>query len=591
MPDLVAQGRRPEDRWRHPLPADESLILGRGQPGWSAPWEPHLSRAHAELRYSSGLLHVRQLPTARNAIYFEGGESREFDVPTGAQFVIGQTTFRLVDDLVTISAHLPAPVDEQTFTTQYLRRIRYRNPDQRIEVLSRLIDVISGATSDAELHVRLVNVLLAGIARADAVALMAPREHADGYEILYWDRRFTTTGDLVPSQRLISAALGQQKSVLHLWGGGGRGSESYTMRAEFDWAFCTPVPGRACSGWAIYVTGRFASPGDAGSPSVDSVDLRDDLKFTELVAAVLGELRHSRRLQQRQASLAHFFAPTVLRALENEAAATALEPREANVTVLFCDLRGFSKQIEQEAEDLLGVLERVSRALGVMTHHILEKGGVIGDFHGDAAMGFWGWPLAQEDTVQRAACAALAIAAEFRDESRQAKAPLSDFRVGIGIATGRAVAGKIGTVDQVKVTVFGPVVNLAARLEGMTKILRAPILLDETTAQLVRQRVAPELARVRRVALIRPYGLEQPLTVSELLPPGLDGASLTNEQVDVYETALDAFIAGDWPRAYELLHRVPADDEVKDFLTGYILQHRRLRPAWWDGVIPLESKT
>ena len=87
------------------------------------------------------------------------------------------------------------------------------------------------------------------------------------------------------------------------------------------------------------------------------------------------------------------------------------------------------------------------------------------------------------------------------------------------MATGRAVAGKIGTVDQVKVTVFGPVVNLASRLEGMTKILQAPILLDETTARIVRQQVPREVARVRRLAIVRPYGLDTPLEVSELLPP------------------------------------------------------------------------
>ena len=81
------------------------------------------------------------------------------------------------------------------------------------------------------------------------------------------------------------------------------------------------------------------------------------------------------------------------------------------------------------------------------------------------------------------------------------------------------MAGKIGTVDQVKVTVFGPVVNLASRLEGMTKILRAPILLDEATAAAVRRQVPREVARVRRLAVVRPYGLDTPLEVSELLPP------------------------------------------------------------------------
>ena len=115
-----------------------------------------------------------------------------------------------------------------------------------------------------------------------------------------------------------------------------------------------------------------------------------------------------------------------------------------------------------------------------MTHHIREQGGVVGDFQGDAAMGFWGWPLPQPDAVP--------------DLPRRPGRPRRvrghhRLQAGIGVATGRAVAGKIGTVDQVKVTVFGPVVNLASRLEGMTKIIQAPILLDQATARMVRQPV------------------------------------------------------------------------------------------------------
>ena len=71
------------------------------------------------------------------------------------------------------------------------------------------------------------------------------------------------------------------------------------------------------------------------------------------------------------------------------------------------------KNSEKSADDLLGLLNRVSRALGVTTHHILDQGGVVGDFQGDAAMGFWGWPIAHVDAVERAARAALAIRAEL----------------------------------------------------------------------------------------------------------------------------------------------------------------------------------
>ncbi len=141
-----------------------------------------------------------------------------------------------------------------------------------------------------------------------------------------------------------------------------------------------------------------------------------------------------------------------------------------------------------------------------------------------------------------------------------------------------------------KVTVFGPVVNLASRLEGMTKILRAPILLDEATARIVRRDVPREVARVRRLAIVRPYGLDAPLEVSELLPPASQYPELTDKHLEYYEAALDAFFAGHWPAALELLHRIPAEDEAKDFLVVHIAQHNRRPPPNWDGVIELASK-
>jgi adenylate cyclase len=295
-------------------------------------------------------------------------------------------------------------------------------------------------------------------------------------------------------------------------------------------------------------------------------------------------------LQARQAGLSQFFSPVVLDVLAAEDPDVILAPRETQVTVLFCDLRGFSRASEQAADDLMGLLHRVAQVLGVTTRHIFESGGVVGDFQGDATMGFWGWPLAQPDAVERACRAALAIRMELE---RAAKSPgdLADFRMGLGIATGRAVAGKLGTADQVKVTVFGPVVNLASRLEGMTKILRAPILLDQTTADRMRKTLPPQFGRCRRLAVVAPAGMETAVEVSELVPPFSEDPTLSDADLATYEAALAEFQAGRWPRAFELLHRVPAADRAKDFLTGYIVQHHRAPPAGWDGVIRLESKS
>lgn len=165
-----------------------------------------------------------------------------------------------------------------------------------------------------------------------------------------------------------------------------------------------------------------------------------------------------------------------------------------------------------------------------------------------------------------------------------------DFRAGLGIASGPAVAGRIGTRDQVKVTVFGPVVNLASRLEGMTKMLQTSILVDEPTAEWVRTNVSPRVLRIRRVAKVLPFGMNTPLIVSELLPPEGPDSLLSDEHVAAYEAALDHFQAGNWGEAFRLLHRVPAEDQVKDFLTVTIAQHRRVAPLGWDGVIQLPSK-
>ena len=97
--------------------------------------------------------------------------------------------------------------------------------------------------------------------------------------------------------------------------------------------------------------------------------------------------------------------------------------------------------------------------------------------------------------------------------------PRAGFQVCIGIAHGQAIAGKIGTNEQVKVGVFGPVVNMGARLEGMTRQLRVPILIDEVTANVVRQSMPPDKGRCRHLGRVRPYGMDVPLMVSELLPP------------------------------------------------------------------------
>ena len=106
----------------------------------------------------------------------------------------------------------------------------------------------------------------------------------------------------------------------------------------------------------------------------------------------------------------------------------------------------------------------------------------------------------------------------------------------------------------------------------------------------LREHTTPDVARVRRLVRVKPYGMENPLTVNELLPP-VGGGLLSNDDIAAYERALDAFLESDWDDAYNLLHRVPPDDRGKDVLMEFILKYNRTPPTNWHGVIPLGSKS
>lgn len=586
MADLIAQGPRPGQRWRKKLTPMTPIVLGRAAM-WSVPWDEHISRQHAELNWSNGTLSVTQISGARNPVFFSGETCQRCTLVPGQHFVIGATTFSLVDETVSLSNDSPAPALEHTFTLDDLHRSSFRDAAQRIEVLSRLPEIISGDMSDEELCGKLVSLVLAGIPQATfaAVAALDPNDFSVAANLLHWDQPGDRAHPILPSERLIRQTIRSGTSMAHIWSPLAD-EKGYTQAEAITWAFCTPLRYSANRGWCVYVAGNSGPTGRA-TPS-DFADLQDDVKFTELVSDTVGRLRELRRLERRQASLAQFISPVVLERVGLDDPTQAFAPREAEISVLFCDLRGFSRASERGSRDLMKLLERVSGALGVMTRHILDSGGVIGDFHGDAAMGFWGWPFDQPDRVQRACETALSISSDFANAAKHSGHPLADFQIGIGIATGRAVAGRIGTAEQVKITVFGPVVNLAARLQDLTKLLRAPILVDESTAQTVRSSLSPAIARVRQVARLRPRGLESALMVSELLPPENE-SSVTDNHIALYEQALDALQAGDFERSFSLLHGVPAEDRVKDFLTVFIAQQHRQPPAGWTGIIDLNE--
>ncbi|HEY1068270.1 MAG TPA: FHA domain-containing protein, partial [Pirellulales bacterium] len=145
MADLIAQGARSQNRWRRTLVPGEEVVVGRAADTWSAFWDEKISRRHAKIRLLRNVLSVERLPGSRNPIFFHGHEAAKFDVRPNESFVIGDTMFTLAAEDVRVSDG-PAPVEELTFAARDLQHVRYRDADHRLDVLSRLPDVISGAT-------------------------------------------------------------------------------------------------------------------------------------------------------------------------------------------------------------------------------------------------------------------------------------------------------------------------------------------------------------------------------------------------------------------------------------------------------------
>lgn len=606
MLELIAQGANFDSRWRRQLPR-QAIEIGRSTPSYRVPWDSQISRRHVLLTPEGDGLRVELIEGAANPVFFGGQKQDSFLLKPGEHFVIGQTSFSLSADRAFVSL-APSPISQRTFSHEFLQKVPYRDADRRIEVLNRLPEIISGAASVSDLLGRTVNTLMEGIPAASTIGIVQLQKKVEVENpadsvgeslglvgVIHWDRRGLGSGDFQPSEKLIRQAVGADETTLHIWNQRKRSKsrplgKDYTFDYENDWAFVCPINGAASEGWGIYVAGSNLAGGSSLDTGSGEADLQDDVKFCEVAGTTLKNLLLVKQLERQQSSLRTFFSPIVMEAIAGRDPDEVLAPRKCDVSVLFCDLRGFARKSEEMADKLLLLLKRVSESLGIMTHKILEHGGVIGDFHGDSAMGFWGWPIEPTDCDKNAGLAVkAALEIQVAVASQLASNPkLEKFQIGLGIASGNAVAGKIGTQDQVKVTVFGPVVNLASRLEGMSKWFGSCVLVDGETIN--RMGAFPEsmTSMIRRIGKIQPFGMEKSLDVFQVGPVD----SVDQEVLGNYSAALNSFEAGDWKGAESILAEI-ADDVAGNFLANYIRENcldGGQPPADFAGVIRMGAK-
>lgn len=607
------------------------LKIGRlADSGLAIVWDREVSREHAWAELDGSFLRVGCLESGRNPIVHAGQPTRECRIANGEQFQIGQTQFRYEGPDEHISVPPPeetSDVEEHSYAALSAAKFNFENMAKQMVLLCDLPDMISKAQSDVALGEMLCGLLLNAIPQAVAVAVAQYNDQDVEYlkgqqfqitqvvkpQMMRVQTRDSYEGRFSPSRRLVGRALAGNAATVHIWSGAG-GSGHFTMAESLDWAFCVPIVGESTYGWCLYVSGE---GGKNGSPVISKEELEPEIRFTQLLSQFISSVRSVRLLQEQKTQLSSFFSPKVIETLTG--GGDVLSPSERDITVLFCDVRGFSRKAERYKDDLLHLLNCVREALNCMTGGILKFDGAIADFQGDAALGFWGWPVPLAEGAMPACLAALAVQDEFLHPERH-DGKLDGFTVGIGVAHGRAIAGQIGTAQQAKIGVFGPVVNQGSRLEGMTKQFGVSICMDEQAAEFCRKFMKKEQGRVRRLARVRPKGMDTAMTVSQLLPPSSDGSkegpssaagvatvasiirqsmaenlnavdanSVSDDHIEDYETILDLVIAGTWDQALTLLRTFP-DEGPKDFLLAQMAKHNNKPPANWDGAFSLSEK-
>lgn len=192
--------------------------------------------------------------------------------------------------------------------------------------------------------------------------------------------------------------------------------------------------------------------------------------------------------EREQARLRHLFSryvePQVVDALISSGDLPRLGGESRHMTVLFTDIRNFTTISEQLTPE--EVVEMLNEYFGRACAALSEEGACIDKFIGDAIMAEFGVPLKADDHARRALRAAIRlrdIATDFRHwmNARFPDRKLPEFGIGIGVHTGFAVAGNIGTPQRMEYTAIGDCVNLASRLEGMTKVVGCVILASQDT--------------------------------------------------------------------------------------------------------------
>jgi adenylate cyclase len=303
------------------------------------------------------------------------------------------------------------------------------------------------------------------------------------------------------------------------------------------------------------------------------------------VAQYLSSEREKRFIRN---AFGRYLAPSLVARLSDEPEALKLGGELKELTLLFCDIRGFTSLSENlEPEKLTKLLNDF---LTPMTDELLQSGATIDKYMGDAIMAFWNAPLPVVD--HRAAARRTALAMMRRLDQLNAENG-SKINIGIGLNTGECCVGNLGSLQRFNYSAIGDAVNVAARIESITKAYGLPILFADTV--LGNDGGGDEQQFVLEVDRVRVVGREEPLVLYTVFDRELSKISGLTELASAHSAFLEMYRRGDFDAAGRAATSLQggAPPVLKMLYRTYLDRLDNFRanpPANWDGVFTYESK-
>jgi adenylate cyclase len=312
--------------------------------------------------------------------------------------------------------------------------------------------------------------------------------------------------------------------------------------------------------------------------------------FTFLALTFIQFLNTEREKGFIRNAFSHYLSEEVIKDIVGNPDKLKLGGELRRMTAVFTDIKGFSTISESLSPEAL--VHLLNEYLTGMSDLILELGGTIDKYEGDAIISFFGAPVDLPEHALRACQAAIRmkkIEAKLNEHFLETGLAPSRLQTRVGINTGDMVVGNMGTVKKMNYTIMGDSVNLAARLEGVNKQYGTWLCVSEDTMA-----EASRGIEVRRLDRIRVVGKSQPIRIFELV----DEKGLMDQRradtIGLFEEALTKFESRAWDEAEAAFRKVleldPEDGPSKTYLDRVAKYKQTPPPDNWDGVFNLTMK-